>query len=706
MYNVKIKNCNNVKEGTIQIEQGKLNIKYGINGTGKTTIAKALQYSLEGETLQGLQSYYSERPAEVEVEPAFHKVLVFNDEFVNQVVFIDNEVIEKPFEVFLKTPDYDERKEQLELHLKELTDTIIEDEEVVELKEKLIALNRSFARTPTGKLKNSGALKSLLSKKNLYNIPEELDSYVPFLLNNDNNIAWIDWVNRGEVFDTINCCPYCTEEMNIEEHKRKQNVFKQVYTKSESQNLKEVLELIEGAKDYMSEEKYTELITYIKSDTGEDVIKAIVQKLTAEMDLIIIRLEAICSFGRRKIAVANISNLDKQILEMEIPVGLFEIFRGERIKKIFKKINEKVSYLKEEVLSLKREMGELKGLLLATVRSSENDINAFLKTAGINYEIKIDTEDETNSRTVLKQCFSEQKTDVENIRQHLSWGERNAFSLILFMYYAQMQNADLIILDDPISSFDSNKKFAILHRMFKGLGRQGISLTNKTVLLLTHDFEPITDFVVVGKLKQECVTSSFIWNEDGTVRERKIDSDHDINSLMEECRDIAKNTNVNIVSRVAFLRKLCELNGRIGEWDSAYQILSCLVHVSPIQRKVGNEIYESMDQDEVEEGLEKIKEYISDFDFDALKENVYCIDEIKNLFWKEENNYFKVQLFREMCEIEKGKIGLAENDEGWYKFIDETYHIENDLLHYLDIMKFNIVPNYIISKVKEIVSKL
>ena len=35
MYTINISNCNNIKVGTIRIERGKLNIKYGINGTGK-----------------------------------------------------------------------------------------------------------------------------------------------------------------------------------------------------------------------------------------------------------------------------------------------------------------------------------------------------------------------------------------------------------------------------------------------------------------------------------------------------------------------------------------------------------------------------------------------------------------------------------------------------------------------------------------------
>lgn len=42
MSNVLIKNCNNIKEASIVIEEGNLNIKFAINGTGKSTIAKAL----------------------------------------------------------------------------------------------------------------------------------------------------------------------------------------------------------------------------------------------------------------------------------------------------------------------------------------------------------------------------------------------------------------------------------------------------------------------------------------------------------------------------------------------------------------------------------------------------------------------------------------------------------------------------------------
>jgi len=42
MIELTIKNCNNIEEATISITKNHLNIKYGINGTGKSTIAKAI----------------------------------------------------------------------------------------------------------------------------------------------------------------------------------------------------------------------------------------------------------------------------------------------------------------------------------------------------------------------------------------------------------------------------------------------------------------------------------------------------------------------------------------------------------------------------------------------------------------------------------------------------------------------------------------
>lgn len=705
MYQIKIENCNNIAEGELTIEDGKLNILYGINGTGKTTIAKAIEFSKEPQKIEELQSFFTENPASVSISPEVGKILVFNEDFVRDIVFKEDEVIQNSFEVFLKTPNYSQKKAQLDRHLQALHNIMKQDEEIQELQRLLEQIAGKFKRNANGKLSKTGVYKSVLSKSNLYNIPEELDSYRPFITNTEINIPWIDWKSKGDAFDVGDGCPYCSETLNRSVHNQKKEVFKKTYKKADSQNLKDLLDLLESLRIYIKLEKYDELVSYVKTDVPEDIISAILEKLLLELDVMLKRFAAIVEFGNRKIVLADISKLDQQINEMEIPKNFFEIFGGEKIENVIKRINDQVLELRSEAAVLKREMGALKGVMQATIQASQTDINEFLKTAGINYELVILAEDENNSRTILKQCFSEERTDVTKIRDHLSWGEKNAFALILFMYYAVMQNPDLIILDDPISSFDTNKKYAILHRMFKNIGKRDVSLEGKTVLFLTHDFEPITDFIVVGKLGEEKAQASFVCNEHGIVKAHKIDPNSDVKLITIECSEIAKNTDINIVSRVAFLRKLSELNGRNEDWDFVYEILSCLIHANEIKRKLGNNTYIDIDPGDIALGISKIKEYIPDFDYDELKNNIYTKEGVKNLYNAETNAYLKVQLFREMNEIlTHNEVRITQMDDAWYKFIDETYHIENDYLHFLDIIKFNIVPSYIIDNVDEIVS--
>lgn len=49
---VDISNCNNIYQGRISIVEGALNIKYAINGTGKSTIVKALSANIVQDVIQ------------------------------------------------------------------------------------------------------------------------------------------------------------------------------------------------------------------------------------------------------------------------------------------------------------------------------------------------------------------------------------------------------------------------------------------------------------------------------------------------------------------------------------------------------------------------------------------------------------------------------------------------------------------------------
>ena len=115
-----------------------------------------------------------------------------------------------------------------------------------------------------------------------------------------------------------------------------------------------------------------------------------------------------------------------------------------------------------------------------------------------------------------KDCSKE----LNNANLYLSYGEKNAFALILFMYETISKNPDLVILDDPISSFDKNKKYAIINKLFKGEN----SFRNNTVLMLTHDFDPIVDMVknFTSKFNEIKTNAYFMYNKKGNIIEKEI----------------------------------------------------------------------------------------------------------------------------------------------------------------------------------------
>lgn len=162
-----------------------------------------------------------------------------------------------------------------------------------------------------------------------------------------------------------------------------------------------------------------------------------------------------------------------------------------------------------------------------------------------------------------------------------------------------------------MAEYRIKRQHAILQRMFKNVGNKNVTFAGKTVLLLTHDFEPITDFIVVGKLDESKAVASFICNVEGNVIEKDINPKDDVKLILRECKEISTDEDVNVVSRIAFLRKLCELNECRDAWEYAYEILSCLVHARPIKRKNASkvEIKNAIREHNVE--LKKFKEQLT-----------------------------------------------------------------------------------------------
>ena len=698
---VKINNCNNIKNGEVSIIRNKLNIKYGINGTGKSTISKALELISQAKPLDDLKPFDSLEDILPSVNGGeqFETVSLFNEEFVKDVVFKEDEVIENAFDVFIRTQDFDEKQNELNEKLKTLTIDINSKDIVINLKSKLDQLRGKLELNKDKKsIKKNTNYKAILKKENIFNIPEGLEKFAPFFSDNTVCINWIDWKTKGKTFENKEICPYCGEKF-LPTFSQDSLVFSDTFKKTEVNNLTKILVDFENLNDYVSEEKMSIITSCIKEQKDESTINAILSAFLTEYIYIEEKLNTITNFNKNIYDPNSPKKLDIILNNMKIEKSIFNYLGSNSFFEVIDYINSKLDELIQIAMEIKVAIGKLQSVLTKTISASIIDINSFLDSAGISYHLSIEVNSSEEARAVLKYVTKEDEYSVPKIRKHLSWGEKNAFSLILFMFYSISIGADLIVLDDPISSFDINKKYAILHRMFsKQTGLYPRSLYGRTVLMLTHDFEPIIDFGIIKKLPLDALDIKFIRNDKGMLKEIPVDLENDVKSVTEGLKKYIKNTELGIIHRVAFLRKYIEHEGS-DEYEEAYNVLSSLIHGRLTCTYADGTI---IDGDFELKGIQDIKEWITDFDYQSLIANVYN-EAITRLYFEESNRYLKLQLFRALFEICPSKE--IKEDDVLLKFIHESYHIENDYAYYLDVIKFEIIPEFIIDIIDEYMKK-
>src|SRR3989339_978989 len=160
LYNtmkIEIKNCNNIDSGAIQVDENKLNIKYAMNGTGKSTIAKAIELHIKGgDAINELMPFKyfesnsgNEKP-NVEGLDGIKSVAVFNDLYINQYAFKQDEILTDSFEIFVKTPDYDAHIEKIDKIITEIKDTFKTSQEIDQVINDMGIIGDSFGKSKSG----------------------------------------------------------------------------------------------------------------------------------------------------------------------------------------------------------------------------------------------------------------------------------------------------------------------------------------------------------------------------------------------------------------------------------------------------------------------------------------------------------------------------------------------------------------------------
>lgn len=691
-----LKNCNNIDDGTIYLTKNKLNIKFGINGTGKSTIARAIKYSIESPaklkelTPFKLQNGESEQKPEVTTPGEIKSIFIFNEEYLNQFLYKKDELISNSFEIFIKTQNYVDSIAKIEDILTEIKNVFSENECLEQIINDFESLSKSFLTTQTGLSKTSSVYKGLKEGNKVEHIPEHLKGYSSFI-KNKSCTNWLDWQMKGAEFaDISDDCPYCTSP--TADKKETIKSVSKTYDKNVIKNFTIIIEAIQNLGNYFTDEAKSTLDTITRKQTGlEDSEINYIVTIKQQIDDFLLKLKSLK--GIAPSSFKDDENAEGKLKGLIINIDLFDRFKSNKTNEIISSLNDSLNTVLAKIGLLQGEINKQKKQTKKLIEEHQDSINTFLKNAGYKYVVEIEESQGEDYKLKLKHIDSDEK--ITGGHQYLSFGEKNAFALVLFMYEVLAKNPDLIILDDPISSFDKNKKYALMHMLFRG----DKCLKNKTVLLLTHDLDPVIDTVKVLKEFGNLTVANFLSTNNGVLSEKEIKKENLI-TFSQVCKK-AISSGADEIIKLIYLRRSYEL---LGDNDDEYQVLSNLLHkrkkneCKDQRKEIGDDL---MDENTFNSGASKLKTEILSFDYEAYLQKLSDNNQIKSLYQSTKNSYEKLHLFRILYEDSMDNVGSVLR-----KFINESYHIENELICQLNPFEFNLVPNFVIEECDKYVSNV
>ncbi len=690
---VEISYCNNIDHGRIALSENKLNIKFAPNGTGKSTISRAILHSVAGDA-QGLNALLpfklrASNPSGLQPcvsgAESIRDVMCFDEKYVAQFTFQPDELISNSFDIFIKTKAYNQTEREIEAMVMAIRQEFTEDDELELFITHLQELSGAFKLSSKGLSKASTGMKGLSGGNKLRHIPAGLESYQPFI-QSARNVEWIEWQTKGyENFSALSegCCPFCTGDS----HDKIEQIRKvsDEYDKAVIKNLVGIITVLDKLGEYFSDDARTLLTEITTLQSGlkqhhEDYLLAIKRQADNLLNLLN-TLKTLNGF-----TFSDAGNVRASLAAYRLDLQFFPDLQSEKTRQTVDRLNASLDALISHAGQLQGKINIQRTGMQRLIQKHKTDINTFLAYAGYRYQVDISGEGE---QCRLKLRHVDYEDYLSGGSQHLSYGERNAFAIVLFMYECLARKPGLIVLDDPISSFDKNKKFAILEMLFRR--DTGECLKNLTVLMLTHDVEPIIDTLKsVRHMFSNQVTASYLRYSAGTIIELPI-HENDIMTFAQICKAVTESECDDLI-KLIYLRRHYEI---LDDRGDAYQILSNLFHHravpidsrEPVEEDTG---YPVMASARLQGGSSTIAERIPGFDYGHMLSILATPEHIRTLYHSCQTGYEKLQVFR-LLEPEADNRVIR-------KFVNETYHIENEFICQLDPARFDLIPEYVIAE--------
>lgn len=645
---IEIKNCNNIDQAAVTIEQNCLNIKYAQNGTGKSTIAHALAAFVNNDEeakAKLLPFKYKNMPLahapSVTGIDNIKSVKIFDEDYVNRFVFTPAELFPNAFNVFVKTETYDKHMANINAYLAKIRTLFAENKRINDLLRKLESFIGGFGRSAKELSKVCPIAKGIAKGNPVANIPKGLECFAIYIRSQRQN-DWIKWHSEGDDLATLqkDSCPYCAQSL-AEVSERVDLVSK----KYDANSVKHLVSMVGIFKELASDglaatsAEFVNAVTANAEGIKEEDAKHLME-IKKQVDVLVGKLR-----GLQSVNFYSMKDDPKRIAErlnqLRLDVAQFPELQSEKVDVIVKEVNASIDFALTSVEKLEEEVVAQQNSIAEEVREYNGHINAFMELAGYPYRVEIS--DLGDGRCQTRLCHIDlPNLEVENAKEHLSYGEKNAFALSLFVYDAISSRPDLVVLDDPISSFDGNKKFALLKMMFWDKGWK--TLSGQTVLMLTHDFCPVIDIKrTFAKDFPGTPYAWYTWCANGIVQEKEIKK-NDVQSALKINARNAGDKQKDVLLRIVYYRKWLELKGEMG--GTAYDVASNLEHLRQTPQCYTGNGYVDMPKDGIKKGEQEIGNRINGFDYAKEQKRAMNKVTLKTLYQSATSNFDKILAFR------------------------------------------------------------
>lgn len=693
---ITIENCNNIKHAEISVIPNAINIKYGYNGTGKTTIGKAIKAKADGSdnNLKALQPYGES------VDPAvgnlpYKKIMVFNEEYVQKYLFNNNATFDDSYSVLIRTDETEELSQKISTHLSSLHNLKVSEKSILEIHQFLERYINTVTLSNTGIAKRGGVGEIIKGNGFGFDNHPELHAYKPYYSRSFSDVGvWAKWRTEGsKLLASENICPFCTHDIDLPAINKQNKTIERVFKASALKTAQAILDYLHDGVSvgYIASSSISSLENYLGDESKSAEIESEIARLAAETHYLAVKIQQILSFAPMNVTKDQLTNIEETLKTMKIETKQLSYFYNTAaIEELALKINDRIDQLLSSTGQLRGLFNQHEKKIESVIKNREDDINDFLSLAGFPYKFEIQKQGEKKASTKLVP-IDHRDIDIK-AKSNLSWGEKNSFSLVLFMFEAISESADLIVLDDPISSFDVNKKFAVMTRLLDK--KKEASFYKKTVLILTHDIQPIIDFIRTNHFLPAGYTANatFLTNDHGVIQEKEIEERDLLNTVVLSER-LAKDSSLSLPVRVINYRKYIELSVSNYRDSALYHLLSNLVHGR--QHPTYSDKTTLLETKVIDEGMEKLKpvfgyENYGGFLLDLSTDVLFKTAESSDM-------YSRIVSIRFLFERKDGLLKqLKQKYPASAKFLNETNHVENDYVFQLDPCKFfEIPPRYL-----------